>query len=216
MRGVTITFNGTSVHTGNDLDLVQEEKTIGAPEVQTYKIDVPGRNGSVNLTKALTGKVCYNNREIRLVYCGTGSRSQLQDLRDAVNRYHGEVIRIIDDDTPNYYYEGEAIVETQLYPNRIAIEITVDANPFMFGNTDKYISVNLSTVPQNLTINNPGVEIIPTFKVFNTAKIVKGSYTGDFSAGTFALPQLELSKGSNNYVVSGIGVLAINYKEAKI
>ena len=67
MRGVLITVGEESFHTGNDLDLVQETKEISNPSVQTYTVQVPGRDGLLNLTKSLTGRVCYNNRKIELV-----------------------------------------------------------------------------------------------------------------------------------------------------
>ena len=98
MRGITIILNGESLHTGNDLDLVQEKKEIGKPTVQSYTVQVPGRNGLLNLTKALTGKVSYYNRTLSFQYFGSGSRAGLLELDAIMSRFHGETIRIIDDD----------------------------------------------------------------------------------------------------------------------
>ena len=113
MRGITIIKDSNRIHTGDDLDLVQEVKEIDPPTIQSYFVEVPGRNGLLNLTKGLTGDVTYKNRSLKFQYLAIGKREDLLDIADLFNRYHGEIIKIIDDDTPDYYYEGEATVTTR-------------------------------------------------------------------------------------------------------
>lgn len=216
MRGITIILNGDSIHTGNDLNLVQEEKKIGNPSVQSYLVQVPGRNGLVNLTKGLTGRVCYDNRTLSFKYFGTGTRAELLNLREVMNKYHGENINIIDDDTPFYYYEGECTVETQLSSNYITIDITVNANPFMMANDDTILTVDLSDTVKNISIYNDGVSVTPTATVSGEATISKKGTTYNLSTGTYILTDLEVENGSNIYEVSGSGTISISYKEAKI
>ena len=39
---------------------------ISVPEANTIILEVPGRNGNLDLSEALTGDVTYRNREIKL------------------------------------------------------------------------------------------------------------------------------------------------------
>jgi len=56
-----ISFNG--VHSWNDLYLIPLERpVIPPPEVKTNLVDIPGGNGSIDLTNALTGEPCYKDR----------------------------------------------------------------------------------------------------------------------------------------------------------
>ena len=216
MRGITIILNNERIHTGKDWDLVQEKKEIGNPEIQSYLVQVPGRNGLLNLTKGLTGNVCYNNRPLSFQYFGTGTNSELLELIDTVNRYHGETIQIIDDDTPDYYYEGECSIDIDRKPNYVTITLEVDANPFKVKNNQTVLTVNLTSDVQSISTVNKGVPVMPLFTVSNTATISKDNATVTLSAGTYEVNDIEVKRGANIFDVSGNGTLTITYREAII
>ena len=59
------TLNGK--HTYTDYGLyVTNTNPVEPPEVKAEYIEVPGRNGQIDLTEALTGYTVYNNRQIVL------------------------------------------------------------------------------------------------------------------------------------------------------
>ncbi len=215
LRGIKIIFGDEEYHTGRDLDLVQEVKKLGKPEVQTYKVEVPGRNGLLNLTKSLTGKVNYNNRSLEFQYFGTGSRSRLLELDDIFSRYHGETIRIIDDDYPSHYFEGEVEVETEVYGTYVTIKMTVDANPFKLKSQKTKRSVNISgeTV---ITLENEFMPVVPTITVSAETTITFGDHTTKISAGTYNIDAFELKAGSNVFTVTGSGTITFEYQEGAI
>ena len=216
MRGITIIKDNDRIHTGDDLDLVQEVKEIGAPEIQSYLVEVPGRNGLLNLTKGLTGGVTYKNRSLKFQYLGTGSREDLLEVADLFNTYHGETVKIIDDDTPDYYYEGEVSVDTTWNNTLLTIVLEVNANPFRENLEFTTVSTALSTDSKDIVITNSGVRVSPTVEVIDTAKIMIGNNTYTLNTGKYVINDLELKTGSNTLTVSGSGVLTIQYREAKI
>lgn len=58
---ISISFNG--VNSWTDLYLIPIDRPcIQPPEVRTEFVSVPGGNGSIDLTEALTGSPLYNNR----------------------------------------------------------------------------------------------------------------------------------------------------------
>lgn len=215
MRGITIILNDEWIHTGNDLDLVQEKKEIGKPKIQSYTAQVPGRNGLLNLTKGLTGKVSYYNRSLSFQYFGTGNRDRLLELDAYMSRYHGETIRIIDDDYPEHYYEGEASVSTVFKSNYITITVTVDAQPFRLKHNPTVYSHEINGTAK-LYISNERIEAIPTITVTAETTITFNGVTMTLSAGTYTVESFELHSGVNILEVSGTGTITIEYQEGAI
>ena len=41
---------------------------LNPPEPKTYTVDIPGGNGVIDLTEALTGDVAYNNRSQKFTF----------------------------------------------------------------------------------------------------------------------------------------------------
>lgn len=215
MRGITIILNGGSVHTGNDLDLVQEKKEIGKPKVQSYTVEVPGRNGLLNLTKGLTGKVTYSNRSIKCQYFGTGPRARLLELDALLSRYHGETIRIIDDDYPGYYYEGEASVSTVFNSNYITVTLIVDAQPFRLKNNPTVYSQKIAGAVE-ISLDNESIDAIPTITVTAETSIIFNGVSVNLSAGTYIIEDFVLHRGVNTFEVSGAGTITFEYQEGAI
>lgn len=216
MRGITIVFNNDSIHTGNDLDLVQEEKEIKSPEPQSYLVEIPGRNGMLNLTNSLTGNVCYGNRTLTCKYFGTGTREEMFELRNKMMKYHGEVIKVIDDDTPDYYYEGECKVEIEPKSNYVNITLEVNADPFMYCINETVLHIEADSEDKLIGIDNCGVPVTPTITVFNQVNIRKGDVVCELLSGKHILDEMELEKGVNEYHISGNGMVTISYREARL
>jgi hypothetical protein len=215
VRGITIIYNGEEIHTGDDLDLVQEVKEIGKPKPQTYSVQIPGRNGLLNLTKGLTGKTAYYNRSLKFQFFGTGKRENLLDLDAEFSRYHGQTIRIIDDDYPDHYYEGEATVSTEFGSNYITITLTVDAQPFRLKLTPTVYSRQISG-KITVYLDNESIDAIPTITVTGETSIVRNGKSVSVGAGTYEFSDFVLTGGSNAFEVSGTGTISIQYQEGAI
>lgn len=215
MRGITIILNGEETHTGYDLDLVQEKKEIGKPTVQSYTVEVPGRNGLLNLTKGLTGKVAYYNRPLKFQYFGDGERSRLLEIDAIISRYHGETVRIIDDDYPNHFYEGEVTVETELRSNYITVTLEVDAQPFRLKR-EKTVYTSTINGDTMISLVNESIEAIPTITVTADTKITFNGVVVSLGAGTYVDEKLALQAGFNTFKVSGTGNITFEYQEGAI
>lgn len=216
MRGIEIIKDTFKIHTGDDLGLVQEVKEIGNPTPQSYLVEVPGRNGLVNLTKGLTGNVMYSNRSLKFQYLASGTYEEVEETIDFFNSLHGETFKVIDDDTPEYYYEGEATVTVAHTGILVTITLELNANPFRERLDLTNTTTTLTTADKILVVNNYGVVVQPTFIVDNTAKIVYKGNTYTLSAGTYEISDVELKTGYNSFIVSGSGNLTIQFREAKI
>lgn len=216
MRGIEIIKDSFKIHTGDDLGLVQEVKEIGNPTPQSYLVEVPGRNGLVNLTKGLTGNVTYSNRSLKFQYLASGTYEEVAETIDLFNSLHGETFKVIDDDTPDYYYEGEATVTVTRKGILTNITLGLNANPFRERLDLTSMTATLTSTDKTLVVNNYGVVVQPTIIVDSTAKIVYKGNTYTLSAGNYKISDVELKTGYNSFIVSGSGNLTIQFREAKI
>src|SRR5699024_8115291 len=84
---------------------------IAPPEVRTQYIEVPGRNGNLDLTDVLTGRPVYGDRKITLEM---GGKKPAGEWPGFFSRFladvHGKKVEIVFDNDPGCYYVGRAIV----------------------------------------------------------------------------------------------------------
>lgn len=114
-NGVTITVidTGNSYHSLTDLGLaIGNNNYIGTPEYETHYVKVPGRQGLVDLSEAVTGHLTYNSRPISIEFGGKWPRNEWANRLSVIrSRFHGKNVKLVFDDDPYYYYTGRAIIE---------------------------------------------------------------------------------------------------------
>ena len=121
------------VHSWNDWGLRLKEIHIGLPKVKTDYLNVPGMNGSLDLTEVQNGGVKYGNRELEFKFdarnCGYQRWSNL--ISKISSDVHGQKKRIILDTDPGYYYLGRCSLDTEK-TNEVLAEIVIscDCDPF--------------------------------------------------------------------------------------
>ena len=212
MRGILI---NNLIHTGNDLDLVMTAKDLQAPTLQSQKVEIPGRNGALDMSEFLTGEPTYDNRTLSFSFFGNGSRDNVLDLIDTMLAYHGHYITIVVDDMENWYYEGRVEVSYSDKYHYVEFELIVDAQPFRQALEPRVYTFN-NVTSKEIMIDNEGVSVLPTIEVTAETKIVSGGKTYTLKAGTYTPEQLLLSTGKNIWIVTTTGKITISYREARI
>jgi len=216
VRGIAILAGKEEFHTGDDLDLVQEEKKIGMPQTQSYTVEVPGRNGLLNLTKSLTGEVTYTNRELSFRFFCTGSFEHMQAAEQTLTRLHGETVRLIDDDTPEYYYEGELSFEvTERKLNYRIFTLQIDAQPFKTCLFATVLEENVKEL-REIYIDNEGVAVIPEITVSDSMRLTFRDSEFCLEKGTYQTDQIILQQGVNKFKLIGNGKIRFSFYEQKI
>lgn len=100
---------GEQKHTWDDWHLIPTKKpTMAPPSASGSFVDIPGRNGSYDLTSYLTGGPTYSDRSGTWEFIVTGTEDGSWDERNAeiAEFLHGQELKVILTDDPNYYYEG--------------------------------------------------------------------------------------------------------------
>lgn len=102
-------------HSYDDFKLFVKSVVIHAPNVQLHKIEVEGRDGSIDITEELMGNVRYNDRKIDLDFrFADDEKNRTLMLVRLQNFMYGKKIKFIFADDDGYFYIGRM---TSLTPN---------------------------------------------------------------------------------------------------
>lgn len=138
-NGVTIIVEGTfeSYHTYDDWGLyVTNTDCIGEPKQYTKYIEIPGRNGLLDLSEAISGRQTYTSREIKINLAGSRDKTTWNAAMSVFrNRVNGKICRLIFDDDSSYYWRGRIdIKDFSSVMNRGDLTIDVPtAEPYKYS-----------------------------------------------------------------------------------
>lgn len=99
--------------TYTEYGLLLASKAISLPKVRTNMIDVPGRDGLIDASDALTGEATYKNRAIKLELVGIptlNSKEWPDAVSDFCNAVHGKRVKVKFSEDTAHYYSGRCSV----------------------------------------------------------------------------------------------------------
>jgi hypothetical protein len=105
-----ITFGDKN--TWDDWRIVPSSRPVFNPPPLKRKIlDIPGADGSIDLSESLTGYPVYENREGSVEFIVmNGHRQWYQAYSDIMEHLHGKTMRAVLEDDKEYFYEGRFTV----------------------------------------------------------------------------------------------------------
>lgn len=116
------------------LGLRAHSYSIAAPQLQTNYIEIPGRDGALDLTEAL-GKLSYRNRVVKFSGLFIGPEDRFHyTISEIMNRFDGRYIKAVFDNDKEHYWTGRCAVsheriEKELY----GVTFTMTADPYKYG-----------------------------------------------------------------------------------
>lgn len=218
------------IHTYEDWGLILSSKVISPPVPQTKYVDVPLRDGSLDLTEALTDDVRYKDRKITLTFSVIDPVNTWASKMSMIQNYlQGQRLQIIFDDDVAFYYVGRVSVNKWTSNKNIGtIVIECTAEPFKYD-------VNSSAVDwewdifdfEDGIINEAGELIVEgsrtitlicrkkrMFPVFTVSAEMTVTYDGEtfnLVPGAQKLYGLFLIEGENELTFNGTGTVTIDY-----
>ena len=207
------------VHTSTTLHLIQQSIEVGPAEPKTNLIEMPGGNGSIDLTEALGTGVVYKDRKIKWIFA-LYPGDQWAEKRSAIsNALNGKRLHITSDDDPGWYYDGRISVADHKSDNRL-YQITVEATcaPYKRKITESSVSAELSTAPAEIALAIGQMPLVPKITVEQETTVEWGDYTITISAGTHLLPDLLMSGAQTirAKTTSGSGTITITWREGSL
>ena len=220
-------------HTYNDFLLVPTSRpVINPPETKTRYVDVPGADGSVDLTEAL-GRIVYEDRSGDWEFMVLDKTSWAYVYSKISGKIHGQKMKVSLDDDSGYYYIGRVFVDkwksSQTYstitisyilePYKYAADTSGDDwlwDPFSF--LDGVIQHSSVTVTDTETVNfvcgrmvtSPTIKWTPKTSG-KTVDVTYGDTTVTLSPGTTTVYDFVFTEGDNLLTFEGAGTAVISY-----
>ncbi len=139
----SVTFGDKN--TWDDWRLVPASRPLFNPPAQKTKvIDIPGGDGVIDLSQALTGYPIYQNRTGSMEFIVmNGFRAWQVAYSEIMDYLHGQSMRAVLEDDPEYFYEGRFTVnEWKSEKDWSRITIDYDVNPYKWAlqsSTDEWL-----------------------------------------------------------------------------
>lgn len=234
-NGVTIKVGDSTYHSFTDFGLaIGNTNYIEAPEYDTYYVNVPGRDGFLDLSETIAGRVIYRQRKISIEFGGKGECNEWDaKMSDIRNKFHGKTVQLIFDNDPEWYWTGRAdINDYDRFQNMGTFKFEIpQADPFKYKVTAQELNWSLTSSYVSKDAPASAIAVCPEFTV---AGIID-SYTVDVriasgypgygwsksigSNGTYRFPELLITSATRfqarKLSTSG-ATLKISYRQASL
>ena len=205
---------------------------ISDPEMETNYIDVPYRDGLIDVSTAMTGRPVYKKRQLSFELGGKSERlfwdSLISRLR---NNIHGRICQITLDNDPTHYWRGRVYLQnfdrfrelgtfTLNIPNAEPYKYnkltSTDSwlwDPFNFL-TDMITTANAWNISGSGTFSVPAgyMPTVPTFVVSNlvgsSISMTTGGQTYSLTSGSNKFPEVMVN-GDNAVEFSFTGTAKV-------
>lgn len=214
MRGVQF----GNYHTSEDWDLILNAMKINPPSPKTTKVSVEGRDGDLNLSRALTGEMRYSNRDASFTFLLTdGTHAEREALAtEIISLIHGEELKIITPDKLDYYLLGECkIVDIVNNKSYMTITVNADCEPYYYAINETVREISVSGSSKEVALVNQGRKTLtPVIHIEGSIDLSFDSTSISLSSGDYQLPTLLLKMGVTLVTISGSGTVKFTYREA--
>ena len=193
--------------------------TLSPPKAATKYIDIPGRNGSLDYSQALTGYVVYEDREIELEFeTETTSEGDYMDkTAEVVNLLHGQRKTVVLDSDPEFMWDCRLEVDSERKNRRYSVvTVTGTAYPYKRKTTDTIVEQTVTDTATEITCNNLAEPVVPTIETSASMRIQFGGKTHNVQEGTHTIPDIVFLAGENVLTVTGPGTIKIKYREGSL
>lgn len=179
MRGIRF----DNVHSYDDLNLLLSVAEIPPATAKTNYIDIPGGDGSVDLTEAL-GEVKFKDRECAFTFTVFPQDDFEVKKRQISNLLNGKVCKIALDKDPGYYWQGRCSINEYASDKNIH-KIVVGAVVAPYKLKEKRTNVSVSFCGKNLLDTSAGNQITQRYgetEFIENGFRKSGSYFAGFRA----------------------------------
>ena len=200
-----------------DYGLIVAPYAIPMPEPQANFVEIPGRDGALDLSEAF-GTVRYADRVIPLtLYC----RARFDTLISALAAdIHGRRMNVIFDRDPAYYYDARVTVDdVERHVGYCELSLECRAKPYKLEQFETAITV-LPAGTATVTLTNTRMPVVPSITVSAEMTL---EFTIDekdcavtIPAGTHTVPALVLPEGDTKVGITGTGSVTFTYRKGAL
>lgn len=204
-----------NIHSYMDLNLVLSDIKIPPAAVKTNYVNIPGGDGSVDLTEAL-GEVKYKDRECSFTFTVFPYEDFEEKKTYISNLLNGRRCKIILDKDPEYYWDGRCSIK-EYSSDRNLHKLVVGATVLPYKMKTRPTTV---TVPGgqsvSRTLQNGRKTVIPTITVTKDAEIIFEGNKYNLAVGTHKILNIALKYGNNQVTVTSGESVKFTYQEGDL
>ncbi len=233
MRRGTLGIQIGNKHTLKDWNLGWIAVNLGFPEAKTYEQDIPGADGALDLTEAITGgDVKYKNRSISLEF-------EVEDedfyrwsviVSEVANYLAGQKMKIILDNDPYFYYIGRLALDvekTEKSESKLVLSGEVEPYKYeRYSSLDEWVwdtfnfEVGIIREYKNIRVENsyelliPGLRkrIVPIIECSAPMRVSCNGKNYELKAGRNKVFDIWLGEGENVLIFTGTGNVSVEYR----
>ena len=216
-------------NTWDDWHLVPTSRpVVNPPKAKTNYIEVPGADGVLDVSSVFTGQILYSNRQGTWEFRVDPKFMDWTEIYSLIMKdVHGNFVKVILEDDPEYYYEGRLFVNQWLSDkdnSTITIEYNLapykkyklsdrrwiwDTFNFETGLVREYRNI---VVNKEHTMNVIGdrMSCIPTITVSNDMKLIYENKEYKLSRGVNIIEKIVIKNGENPMKFMGNGIVSID------
>lgn len=195
---------------------------LSPAEHRSNYIEVPGRDGELDLSTALTdGAPRYGSRtlEARLERSDGTRVTREEAINIMVNWLDGWRMDIRLPDDSLHYMTGRVHVAKEYNDMaHAAVTVTAVCDPWRYNNSETVLRMTAGTEAVSARLTNAGRRtVVPTLNITGadaSVLLVYGAYSWALGAGVYQLPDLVVPQGGASITYSGKGELSFTYREA--
>jgi len=212
-----VTLDGISMF---GLGWLRESIDFPTPQSQTNTITVPGRSSPIRFTEAL-GRVSYQPRSFSVTLSMLGTRERFDAMTAALaNKYAGQLTKVILSEEPTLYAIGTLELEPAYDPKTGKGQIVLscsDGDAYRYHVTETVVSTTGNVVAALSCDSMPVVPAVTTTAETALSWTAGGdTFEKSLSAGTWTIPELELTEGENSVTVVTEGTVTFTYREGRL
>lgn len=166
----SITFGDKNCY--SDWFLIPDGRPVVAPPKPKFQFeDIPGANGSLDLSDSLTGYVPFEDRTGSWEFYVENDHGTWIGRYSEIMRYlHGKRLKVTLEDDPDYYYIGRLSVnEWKSDPGFSKITIDYQLDPFKYSHHE--FEYNFSLTGSNTTIVLRDIEQLTVPTLYSTRQL---------------------------------------------
>lgn len=202
-----------NLHTYEDFNVFLSEVEIPPATPKTNFVDIPGGDGSADLTAAL-GRVFYNDRECTFKLSVRPGDDYEQKKTEISNKINGQRQRLRLDKDPGFYYVGRCCVSEYKSEKRInSIVVTATVSPYKLKLSETMQEYQAGISGQQRLFLGCGVAVIPSIITESDCILTVNGGTYHMNEGTHIIPDFELLPGENTFGLESTGKVIIKYQE---
>lgn len=205
------------IHSFHDLNLVLSGCDIPPATPKTNYVDIPGADGSVDLTEA-HGEVRFNDRDCKITFTMKPDDVMTWEEKktEISNLLNGKKAKITLDKDADFFYTGRCTVNSYLSSKKLRqIVVTARVSPYKLKHDETVLTYQLSDTPQTIIIQNSRKTVSPYIETSDRGtKVIFGDRTfGLIVAGTHRVLDILLVEGENQLTIFGKGTITFRFRE---